>query len=163
MYELKGPRVEELREYLMTISKFHSLHNKKHRYNSPESFILNNGKEYSKIHNYDLGKIGKPKQCYANAGTQAVESEYFKTKFRYVEGYAFGSILPVSHAWLIDNNEVVIETTWKSNGDAYFGVEIPMHYLRSITCKNNRWDSVIANYKMRFPLLTEEHTLDFVK
>lgn len=48
-------------------------------------------------------------------------------QFRYVEGYAVtGTLVPVRHAWVIDADDRVIDTTWGNPWDAtYCGVVIP--------------------------------------
>ena len=62
---------------------------------------------------------GSDKQCFSNATNAAYWDNH-----RYVEGYAT-SFIPVHHAWVLDGDGTLIETTWAKPGDAYFGVVFP--------------------------------------
>ena len=62
---------------------------------------------------YSRGPIG---DCYRNAQKWAG-----LRGLRYVEGKALG-ILPVDHAWLVDEDNGVIEVTWDEPGAVYFGL-----------------------------------------
>jgi len=62
---------------------------------------------------------GPDKLCFSNATNAA----YWDNR-QYVEGYAT-SFIPVHHAWVLDGDGNLIETTWAKAGDAYWGVPFP--------------------------------------
>lgn len=64
------------------------------------------------------------RQCYYNAQRLALD-----TGMDYVEGWA-NALIPVEHAWNMENGRV-IDTTWVDiyAGD-YYGVVIPAPYIR---------------------------------
>ena len=62
---------------------------------------------------------GTDKQCFANANH--VASNHLWT---YVEGYGT-SYIPCHHAWAIDDDGNLIETTWRTSGASYLGVPFP--------------------------------------
>jgi hypothetical protein len=72
---------------------------------------------------------GEPKHCFKNAYLKAVATN---GRYRYVEGYACSpkGILPVLHAWVVDEDDCVLELTWPWVGVAYLGVEFS---LRDVT------------------------------
>jgi hypothetical protein len=59
---------------------------------------------------------GTPKACFANSRFAAK-----RFRWRYVEGEA-NYIIPVHHAWCVDENDQVQEVTWREPGNLYFGV-----------------------------------------
>lgn len=59
---------------------------------------------------------GMLKACFHNAKIAAK-----RYKWKYVEGMA-NYIIPVHHAWCIDDMGNVQEVTWRSPGNLYFGV-----------------------------------------
>jgi hypothetical protein len=71
-------------------------------------------------------------QCYENAFRLASRTK----AFHYVEGIALG-IMPLHHAWCVDQDGNVIDPTWairdqgdKPYGQAYFGVELSLDEVR---------------------------------
>lgn len=68
---------------------------------------------------------GFPSACFYNASRLARR----RRGYRYVEGYAAadigGSAFPTHHAWNLDREGKLIDTTWKDIGLAYFGVVLP--------------------------------------
>ncbi|MBC8739740.1 hypothetical protein F6X40_23795 [Paraburkholderia sp. UCT31] len=65
---------------------------------------------------------GKPQSCFMNATLLAAE----RSDLTYVEGLAFSEYpVPVSHAWCIDRDGHVIDTTWPFVETArYFGIAL---------------------------------------
>jgi hypothetical protein len=59
---------------------------------------------------------GAMKQCFHNARIAAK-----RYRWKYVEGMA-NSIIPVHHAWCVDDAGQVQEVTWEKLGDCYVGV-----------------------------------------
>jgi hypothetical protein len=63
---------------------------------------------------------GTNKMCFRNA----THATFDRDGWTYVEGFATGMI-GVHHAWALDPDGNVVETTWKDSGTAYFGVRFP--------------------------------------
>lgn len=86
-------------------------------YYSAEDFVLQHGEWFDKLPSKPHWR-GPLKQCFSNAA-------YFTRKnkgFHYVEGFAL-SIIPVHHAWVVDDDKRIYEVTWENPGKAYIGVE----------------------------------------
>ena len=71
---------------------------------------------------------GEKKMCYINATHLALDYP----EYTYIEGYAVSHLIDmaVEHAWVVDTDGNVIDSTWENKGVAYFGVEIPDQALR---------------------------------
>lgn len=80
---------------------------------------LKHGSYYSLV--LDLGTVRKAplelpewcpimamRQCFNNAYELAVENP----GLTYVEGYAMHSVLPTPHAWVVDEDDRIIDPTW---------------------------------------------------
>jgi hypothetical protein len=97
---------------------------------------------------------GAAKECFMNAYRLAEGSDLI-----YVEGYAT-SVIPVLHAWVLDprpnDSGKIIETTWENPGEEYFGVAMPMDYVRKVLLAR-KFYGVLDCYEIGFPLLTGEH------
>ena len=72
-----------------------------------------------------------PKQCFLNATHAALEHR----DLTYVEGFAYNGILPIHHAWLVDEDGVVHDPTWASmqgregEEDIYIGIPFKTDWL----------------------------------
>jgi len=103
----------------------------------------------------DVGQ-GMPKHCYGNAILLAATRSW-----KYVEGYALAPILqqgafPVHHAWNVDQQGQLVDSTWRNNGLAYYGVEFSVERAEEAT-----WDgdgSVLDDWLRGFPLFKEPWT-----
>jgi hypothetical protein len=121
------------------------------KYKSVIEYVLRTGKKYTK--KIDLPaplkyrKIGK---CYWNSFQVAKKYGY-----KYVEGFAtpikeeipFGGV--VAHAWNLDEQGNVIDTTWnpkrvKFDVPVYLGVEMPLDFVKG-HIRNQGWLSVLQN------------------
>jgi hypothetical protein len=77
---------------------------------------------------------GQPRQCYRNAGEEAVADR----RWAYAEGYAAcRGVFPVHHAWLVDEQGFVLDPTWEfSEKNEYFGLvfstEALLHHLETV-------------------------------
>jgi hypothetical protein len=71
------------------------------------------------------------KECFKNAMHAALEHP----DLTYVEGFAYNGLLPVHHAWVVDENGVVHDPTWTSiqeregTGDIYVGIPFNTQWL----------------------------------
>ncbi len=90
-----------------------------------EDFLLQHGRWYTPQPLPSTVKRLRIKECFRNSLMTACEHGY-----KYVEGLAFGCVMPVHHAWNVDDKGNVIDTTWES-GEAYFGVEFPIKLVLS--------------------------------
>lgn len=86
---------------------------------------------------------GKRGECFANAGRLADGASY-----RYCEGYGLtdGGIIPVHHAWVIDEAGRVVDNTWQSFECAereYFGVVVPFERLNAAILRRERWGFLV--------------------
>jgi hypothetical protein len=71
-------------------------------------------------------KRGIPKQCFSNATSIALDNP----SLRYVEGFAV-RVIPIHHAWLIDEAGNVIDPTWdRPEEGEYCGVVFDTDTLR---------------------------------
>lgn len=95
-------------------------------YDSYEEFVLREGQAFTpppknKPRPKGLRK-GRDTYCFMNALHAVMDHEH--EGWQYVEGYATG-FMPTHHAWAIDGDGNVVETTWKNAGTSYVGVVFP--------------------------------------
>lgn len=90
-------------------------------YRSLEQFVRMNGKRFYRRVSHP---VGTARQCYKNATWLAIENR----KLTYCEGYAL-NLLPVLHAWCVDETGAVIDPTWKE-GRAYCGVPFKTSFVQ---------------------------------
>lgn len=83
-----------------------------------EDFVRNRGQAFSL--DGAICRSGEQGRCFWNARRAARRNNW-----QYVEGYAV-SVIPMLHAWCIDQRGRVREVTWDQLGAEYFGVVIPL-------------------------------------
>jgi hypothetical protein len=92
---------------------------------------------------------GMPRQCFHNSLGLSLRLGY-----TYVEGYALPDLenlyFPAHHAWNLDRNENLIDSTWDKTGLAYFGVAFPLDVARDAICHDG--NTVLDNSHARFEL-----------
>jgi hypothetical protein len=136
-----------------------------------EDFVLKEGQPFLEF-SEDQPKLGErnrykpriPRQCYDNSYRAVLAS---KGRLRYVEGYAYTGSLPVLHAWNIDPDGKIVDTTWCGDGNtadghfyrpapgsAYMGVIFPVEYVRNMRTKFNT--SMIDQWEKNWPVLRQE-------
>lgn len=100
------------------------------KYAGCEDWLLKHGRLFetgSRARPVGVRKLAN-KMCYGNAYRRSVENDWL-----YCEGYAEGAaLMPVWHAWCLDNDGDVVETTWKELGSTYLGVVIPEDLLHEV-------------------------------
>lgn len=117
---------DQLKTYLEQVR---NMFPKQHTY---EAVVLVAGKSYTPpIHPRPKGiRKGKDRECYRNAYHLSD-----KIGLRYVEGFSV-YMHPIAqveqHAWCVDKNDIVIESTWKFSGSAYYGIEFDLRFAENI-------------------------------
>jgi hypothetical protein len=141
---LDNPKAPNVIDYLTTLAKVMRECQPASIIVSPPAFVL----QYGEV--FDTGipvlkpvKHGIIKECYINAMKLARRG----TRYTYVEGYAL-SIIPVPHAWCIDNeNGAIVDNTWRRPGREYVGVKFKSEYVHA------NMPSYIDNWENDWPLL----------
>ena len=89
-------------------------------------FVLTHGRQYTPQPKPDEFKWMRTRDCFGNAWTLAERH----TELTYVEGFAIsGMRMPMHHAWVVDAEGGVIDTTWREPGTEYFGVPFPLIFV----------------------------------
>lgn len=125
------------------------------KYNSFEELVLDCGIEMSYAPLPENIDRGSPKNCYYNC----LELLREHPDLTYCEGYAQSEDLPLPlfHAWLVDEDGLVVDPTWKS-GDAYFGIWFNTKWFIDLLVSRNRNDCLAvfeSNYMEDYSLLKE--------
>ena len=115
-----------------------------------EDFVLKNGKRFTLAPLPSGVKSGELRHCFENAFHLACSSN-----LTYVEGYA-NEVVPVLHAWCIDNKGKVVDPTWVNsfnNPDtAYFGVPMKLRFVMKSVFRSKHY-SVLDDWKNNWPIL----------
>jgi len=83
-----------------------------------QEFMLRNGKRWTEIAPLPKRmRMGTPKLCFANSAKLAMKH----SNLRYCEGYIV-RIIPIHHAWCIDEHGRVIDATLRDPVSDYLGV-----------------------------------------
>ena len=128
-------------------------------YGCMEDFVLRNGQSYDIV-------IPKPKwvpqgvikECFSNCLNCVIR---YPDLLTYCEGYATSNIMPVHHAWLLYQGQV-IDPTWSHKKlhylkqVGYFGVAFKYEYVTKIAVESGYY-GVLDNFTMRYPLLSGDH------
>lgn len=86
---------------------------------SLEAFVLRHGTEFTPAPLDRHTSRGAPRRARLNA----LELCSGRKGLRYCEGYAL-RIIPILHAWCVDENGVVVDPTLDDAATAYFGLPI---------------------------------------
>lgn len=125
--------------------------------------------------------VAKQKQCYATAARLALYSsptpypsggaDEKPGPLSYADGKANGVFFPMAHAWAVINGKPV-DITWRKPDEgnyrkpekllaraernlaenAYFGVDVPLMWLRGLLVRNGVFTSVFEDYHKEQPL-----------
>ena len=111
-----------LKQYLIAVAALSS--------KSVEAMVLKYGREYPApaVARPQGMKKGKDKECYTNAYHTVISNK----GFTYVEGYATTYGIPLEHAWVLDPNGVVIDPTWRTPGEQYYGIEFDIPFVNQV-------------------------------
>ena len=154
-------RLEELR------SRGRDLRLEGYAYAGAADFILREGQWFEPRPRPPAFERGQPAMCFGNAILLSARSG-----LRYVEGYALppdsvelvkglrvrvdDADQAVHHAWNLDAEGRLIDTTWKEPGQAYVGVVFSVERADKAT-----WDgdaSVLDDYNRDWPLFRQRWT-----
>ncbi len=121
--------IQEIKNYLKVLNGFYKNPPPEYKY-TPSSFLLKYGKGYFINEKTFEGKRAPAKMCFQNATKLALSN----SKYTYVEGYVDISIMPIEHAWVIDQQGNVIDNTlvYKEgpiNPVGYFGIPVSTETL----------------------------------
>lgn len=115
-----------LRTYLEGARDFAGQLPTKYCYRNIYDFVLREGRFFEPQPRPDLITLRHIGECFRNAFLTMM-----KTGLQYAEGYAVtGSKNPVLHAWNVDAEGSVIDSTWEPVGSAYFGIILPLSLVR---------------------------------
>jgi hypothetical protein len=115
-------------------------------------FIYDNGHYYKSIPLPKDVPMGVPKECYHNAAILSLALP----DLTYVEGVARG-ILPVSHAWCINESNEVVDNTWPYNpSDEYFGIAFNREYIAKRVFKYKKAIPLIDDWEADWPLINDK-------
>lgn len=100
------------------------------KYRSFEELVLECGRVMEPKPLPKTIKRGQPRLCYANSKQLALKNR----NLTYVEGYAMaqGVSIPLQHAWLLDTDGYVIDSTWEPSGCCYLGIAFRTAWVKSI-------------------------------
>jgi hypothetical protein len=131
--------MSQLTEYIQDLSKCDQP-NIKNYY----EWFSKNSKIYNSINKVQSVKVQrrnktKIKRCFDNC----YKALYQEKDLKYIIGYTY-SIIPIEHAFLVNNNNEVIDPTLSINtsghkdryGSEYMGIEIPRNILTKILINN---------------------------
>ena len=101
-----------------------------------EAIVFDNGREFAPpVTARPKGiKKGRDKQCFRNAYRLMDRCGY-----RYVEGFVMACGIPIHHAWVIDEKDNVIETTWAEVGQAYYGIEFDEKFINTVVLETRTY------------------------
>lgn len=102
------------------------------KYSSYEALVLDQGRLWGP--EVEVRVSGPIKECFTNAWHDANNHGWL-----YIEGYADSGIIPVQHAWCVDENGTVIETTWEKAGQEYLGVALDTDWVAKVSVETGYW------------------------
>lgn len=116
-------------------------------------WVLKNGKSFGKLKRIQNTKIidclksinnKQIKQCFYNSQMIALSED-----FDYYEGWYVtkGINLPFEHGWNVICNDVIDVTAYgKFDVNEYFGIKIPLEYIRNKILKTGYSDGFLSRY-----------------
>lgn len=112
-------------------------------------WVLKNGKSFNgiQINSKVMAELknasnNKQRQCFYNSQMLALNGKY-----EYYEGWYVteGINLPLEHGWNVLNGKVV-DVTKRFNVNEYFGIKIPMNYVKKMLVKTGYSDGFLGRY-----------------
>ena len=128
----------ELLDHVDQLTKFMGKTKNYHKWFKENAIIYNkiNKIESVKVQKRNRTKI---KRCFDNC----YKAVYKEQNLKYIEGYTM-SLIPIEHAFLVNNNNEVIDPTLSINtdisndryGSEYYGIEIPRNMIARLRIKD---------------------------
>lgn len=114
----------------------------------PYDLLLTHGRPFTFQPKPKNVKWGKERECFRNAFLLS----QVRSDLTYVEGYAAG-IIPVSHAWCVTQDGIVIDNTWRRENEPreYFGIPLKQVAAARIMVKSGVY-GVVECWQERYPL-----------
>jgi hypothetical protein len=138
-----------LRTYLQGARDFAGKLPPEYGYRNVYDFVLREGRFFEPQPRPDSITLRHIGECFRNAFLTMM-----KTGLQYAEGYAVsGSKIPVLHAWNVDAESSVIDSTWEPVGSIYFGIILPLSIVRGAKT------SVLDDFDSGWPVLRESWTV----
>jgi hypothetical protein len=142
--------VKDLIAHLATMVKLWTAMRQQHppseKWSSIEQLILEQGRVW-KSQPYS-GFRGTKKACFKNATHMAMYGGE-----TYVEGIALGkAIIPIHHAWCIDKQGLVIDSTWeRPEQTIYCGIPFKTAFVLETTLKHGHY-GLLGNHTHHFEI-----------
>ena len=137
-----------LRAYLEQARDFAGNLPTEYCYRNVYDFVLREGRFFEPRPRPDSITLRHIGECFRNAFLTMA-----KTGLQYAEGYAVtGNKIPVLHAWNVDAEGLVVDTTWEPVGPIYFGIVFPPSIVERAQT------SVLDDFESGWPLLRESWT-----
>lgn len=126
-----------VRDYLEMLAGIHERNGLPGGIISPARWLLDHGVEYTEHASVPKHLMGEPQRCFANAGRAALLDDIYT----YVEGYVLVHGVPIEHAWLVDDYDLIYEVTIsdRESVDGYFGAPIDRYTLRQTVLRTEMW------------------------
>jgi len=123
-------------------------------------FVLEHGEGFETARPAE--KLGTPKECFANAARRIIrngEELIYAEGFVVHEEFAF----PLLHAWLVDKNRTVVETTLGSDLTKmhYFGVRYKYGFVLAQMLKYEVFGILGGHPRQVMELITETEMKDW--
>lgn len=99
------------------------------KYGSYEELVLDLGKPFVRKPLPTGVEPGEQGECFSNALNTVMRDA---GRWRYVEGYATGAVIPVNHAWVLDTADgKIFDPTWPDDEDhrGYYGIVFPFQFV----------------------------------
>jgi hypothetical protein len=137
-----------LRSYLEEVRHFAGQLPTKYCYRNVYDFVLREGRFFEPQPRPDHITLRHIGECFRNAFLTTM-----RTGLEYAEGYAVvGNKIPVLHAWNVDAEGAVIDSTWEPVGSIYFGIVFPPSIVERAQT------SVLDDFESGWPVLRESWT-----
>ena len=130
----------DLNEYLTHVSEFMDRP-------SYERLVLEEGDYWATASVSEQGPLG---ECYRNAYEAATKNP----GWGYVEGFAL-SVIPIMHAWCVDEEGDAVEVTWETPGDEYKGIVMDVAEVSATLVETGVWGVMPNDHANGFKLLKQ--------
>jgi hypothetical protein len=141
-----NPVISYLQANVALLKKANGARPRLNGYHNVDDFVLRNGESFD--HETTRPLLLMPLGlCFQNASLRAKRD----ASLTYCEGYAW-NVIPVLHAWLVDGDGQLIETTWREVGSAYYGIRFRTDYVWEQIKKHGHY-SVLDQWQEHWPTI----------